>query len=424
MAQSIINIIRSKAGINYKIKSVVEIEQLFEEIKSRSIVLDSFLDTRIRMTIKTSDLLLHYNYCYKKYFSTLPRKHNTGFIKVGIRKRGSNLPKYKRPEFEDVNTYVSQLQDYFETHYQGETIYKSDIDMAINRFKLKDNPECWKIKEILKRYISLHNDGDFISKLKGDIVKEKKSVPLEEKFFSWDNIAFCDYRIEIRDEDHIVIATYRIESSRSAFNSIKTHFKIKFPNLEIQVKNGKLVFNDEKRFLELLSSINIGNKSSIVPDLVKTPKSFVFKYFYDASNEEIRNHIFHLKQPYLSYLCTKHIDKYRIKYTTEQRINMENEYIENAFLFTISESKFYNVIVYENTEDDRSSIVFFVNKDEYEKAVNNICGYFSSRELNKRETLASYYVNFKDSGIKRFQRIYHTDYNQWKKTIDSFHYRK
>ena len=45
----------------------------------------------------------------------------------------------------------------------------------------------------------------------------------------------------------------------------------------------------------------------------------------------------------------------------------------------------------------------------------------TSMEINKRETLASYYVNFKDSGIIRFKRIYHTDFNQWKRTINSFH---
>ena len=329
--------------------------------------------------------------------------------------------KYVRREFDDVNTYVRQIQEYFETNYQGETIYMSDIDMAINRFRLKDNSECWKIKENLQRYVSLHNDGKFISSVKSNIVKEKKSTPLEEKIFSWDNIAFCDYKIEIRDEDHIVIATHIIDSSRSAFNDIKAHFKIQFPELEIHIKGGKVVFNDAKRFNELISSLRIPTKSTFIPDLEITPKSYVMNYFEGASNQEIKNYIIQLRQKYLTYLCTKHLDGYKIKYTIEWRSTYDNDYIENAFLFTISESRFYNIIVYENTEYDRSSIVFYVDPMEYDKAINAICGYFSSREINKRETLASYYVNFKDSGIKRFKRVYHTDYNQWKKTIESFH---
>lgn len=340
---------------------------------------------------------------------------------INGRKRRRTTPRYVRPHYQDVDVYVKQLKEYFEKNYSDETIHKSDIDFAIHKFNLKGNSENFKIKMQLEWYIDEHNSNLYISKLKDDIIQNKKNRPLEEKVFTWDNITFCDGKIEIKDEDSVLIATYKFDDSRRAFNDIKAHFKIKFSDLEIHIKDGKVYFNDVKRFKELISSLKIPAKSTFIPDLEITPKRDVMKYFEAASNQEIKIYLIHLRQQYLTYLCSKHLDGYKIKYTIEWKCNLENDYIENAFLFTISESQSYNVIVYENTEDDRASIIFYVKPQEYDKAINAICGYFSSREINKRETLASYYVNFKNSGIIRFKRIYHTNYNQWKRTINSFH---
>ena len=329
-------------------------------------------------------------------------------------------PRFARPHYNSVEFYVNQIKEYLDKNYSNEHIFMSDIDLAINKFNLRGHSECYKIKLQLQWYIDEHNNGMYVFALKNNIEQRRKNMPLEEKVFSWDNITFCDSKIEIRDEDNVVVATYPLETSRSAFNDIKAHFKIKFSELEIHIKRGKVVFNDAKRFKELIGSLRTPTKSLFIPDLELTPKREIMKYFDSASNQEIKNYIIQLKQQYLTYLCTKHLDGFKIKYTTEWRSTCDYDYVENAFLFTISVSSSYVIIIYENTEDSRSSIVFYVNPMEYDKAVNAICGYFSSMEINKRETLASYYVNFKDSGIKRFQRIYHTDFNQWKRTIDSF----
>ena len=330
--------------------------------------------------------------------------------------------KYTRPTYDDFNTYVVKLQEYFEKNYHNRSIYRSDIELAINKLNINSNPECWKIKEFIQRYANEHNDKIFIKEVKNTISYKAKNAPLEEKIFSWDNIIFYDGRVEINDEHHTVVGVYYISASKWAFNSLKLHFKLKFSDLEIQVVKGKVVFNDEKKFIDVITSVTTSKNPTFIPDLELTPKKQVIQYFKNASNDEIKNYILELKQRYLTYLCAKHKDKFRIRYTIERRVTYESEteYVENAFLFTISEASRYIILVYENAEDSRSSIVFHVRSEQYDQAVNNICNYFTSNECNKRETLAEYYVAFKGSGIIKYQRIYHNDFNSWKKTIDGF----
>ena len=333
-------------------------------------------------------------------------------------------PKYKRPHYEDVEFYTHLIVKYLEKQYANETIYMSYVDLAINKYNLKDNPECFKIKQQLQWYVESHNNALFALNIKKGIEQREKNKPLDEKKFSWDNITFCDGEIEIRDEDLIMVASYSIETSKRVFNDIKSYFLSKFPDLEVKVIGGKVVFNDEQRFQALLSSIDTNSKSSVMPDYTLIPKGIVYRNLCGASNAQIRSFILNLKQIFLSYLCTIHLDQFQIKYTTELRINFDNDFVENAFLFTVSESSNRILVVYENTEYARSSIVFFVKPAEYDNAINSICGFFSSRKLNKRETLAGYYVNFKQTGIISFRRVYHSDFNKWKSTINSFIARK
>lgn len=326
--------------------------------------------------------------------------------------------KYQKKNYDNYTIYVNKLKEFFEEKYCKERIFMSDIEMMINKFQLRDNPECWKIKEQVKRYADEHNNNMFISSIK----RAPIVTPLEEIVFSWDDISFRNGYIEISDKDHVQKYRHEISASKEAYNAIKKYFIIKYEELEIRIVKGKFVFNDEARFVKLLSSIKAGNVSSYVPDLELSPKSTLLTYFNRLSKADVKKYILLLKHKYLSYLCVKHKDKYRIQYTIEKRVNLENEALENAFVFTVSESNNFIVLVYENTEDDRSSIVFYVRRDEYNLAIDSICGYFSSWKYNKRETLATYDVKFKNSGIIKFNRIYHNDYNQWKKSIDAISY--
>ncbi|MDO4202539.1 MAG: hypothetical protein Q4D25_10570 [Bacteroidales bacterium] len=328
-----------------------------------------------------------------------------------------SLFKRKRESFEEHMVYVEKIKEYFEEKFVGKPIHSSDITLALHKFNLRNNPECFKIEKDLKLYADSHNNQMYIDTLKSKADQKRRNTPLQEKIFSWDDIAFGDGFINVRDEENHLVCREAIEYSKSAFNSIKTYFKIQFPELEICIINNEISFNDADRFKKLLTSIK-SNTSSYCPDLEVTPKYVVFAFFNNLSSAAIKNYIIELKQKYLSYLCSKQLDDYKIQYCVEQRVNMENEALENAFVFTIAETYQLAIIVFENIEDDRSSIVFVIHPKQYDLAMKSICGFFSSRELNKRETLAENYVEFKDSGIIKIRRLYHNDFQQWKKEID------
>lgn len=175
-----------------------------------------------------------------QYLALIEKFGRTKSSNIFGRIRRKKSPRYNKPHYETADYYVKQLKDYFETNYSNERIYMSDIDLAINKFNLRGNSECFKIKLQLQWYVDEHNNSMYVSALKKNIEQEKKNIPLEEKVFTWENITFCDGKIEIRDEDYILVATYELRDSRRAFNDIKAHFKIKFSDLKSKLNVGRL----------------------------------------------------------------------------------------------------------------------------------------------------------------------------------------
>jgi len=244
-----------------------------------------------------------------------------------------------------------------------------------------------------------------------------------EPVYSWDNIIFRDTYILVNNAiNGTLLCSYFVPHSKPSFEKLKPLFKKNFPNLEIRIRDNKTIFNDEKRFNEVLMSVNTDDSDDEIPDLVSTPKPTVLRYFDSLSNERMKEYVVNLKQKFFSYLCQKQLDKYKIKYALEKRVNMDSEADEDAFIFTINESPDRIVAVFENVLDQRSSIAFIIEPNQYDKAINSISGYFSSNELNKREFLSLNYVNFKNAGIKKVKRIIHNDFSQWVRSIDWLSY--
>ncbi|MCR5314381.1 MAG: hypothetical protein K6E52_00595 [Bacteroidaceae bacterium] len=244
-----------------------------------------------------------------------------------------------------------------------------------------------------------------------------EKLELQEPTYSWDNIIFKDNYIVIKSSD-FYLCNYTVLHSKSSFNNLIPHFKKIFENLEIRIRNNEPIFNDEKRFNEVLMSVNTDNSDDRVPDLIASPKPMVLRYFNSLSNDRMKEYVINLKQKFFSYLCLKQLDKYKIKYALERRVNYDSEADEVAFIFTINESADRIVVVFENVLENRSSIAFIIDPNQYDKAINSISGYFSSDEINKREYLSTNYVQFQNSGIKKMKRIIHNDYSQWQKDID------
>ncbi len=123
-------------------------------------------------------------------------------------------------------------------------------------------------------------------------------------------------------------------------------------------------------------------------------------------------------EKYLSYLCDKHLDNFKAYYLLELRVNTNlTEIKEQGFLFVLNENGSVITLVYENELEARSTIIFYVDRYAYQRAVNFVHEFFSSNTVNKRDLLQYHRVDARNSGIKDYYHVYHTTLHEWKRTL-------
>lgn len=227
-------------------------------------------------------------------------------------------------------------------------------------------------------------------------------------------VTFLDGFIDVKHPNSQVVERIPCKQSKTALDKVTPYLKRKLPFLWVEAQHGRILKIINSTLLNEVIGI-LDNKSS-APDMLLSAKRR--KQYQRMSNDELRREIKKYKSQYLDYLSERQDDKFKLLYCIERKTHQTvNEAIEDSFIFTVKVDRLI-VIVHENLDVNRSSIVFYIKPQMYETAIKKIHSFFASDIVNKRQLIASNNIHFKDSGIVAIERIMHNDFQSWKSRID------
>lgn len=214
----------------------------------------------------------------------------------------------------------------------------------------------------------------------------------------------------------------KVEYSRVEYNLLKPLFK----------ESGKVLFGLFTSDYLSFSVDNIGIVKELVTNFEKrTEKPTISRTSKPKQGDlglrkpisiqptQIRQMLGGKSSIYIDRLATLHDVNHTVFFCleTKQSTNSESR-PEKAFIFTISKHRGQAFVIYENTLESRSTIVFSINAQRYMRAIHEIHKFFASDVENKREALQRGEVCFKSDIIKCYYRIVHNTFQQWKDDID------
>jgi len=258
-------------------------------------------------------------------------------------------------------------------------------------------------------------------KIKDNIVPDENKISNNGKFeLSWKYVTFANGYIYLyhplhQNSSHPL--KYKMENSISAFNNIQSYFINRLTPISVQAKNGRIIkvlnIEDVEFCIQKLTAKYKNRNNRVIS---RIPKQKIEK----LTQEQITNHIHTYKSKYLDWLCSKQLPNYQIYYCLEIKSNVnQQEKDEDAFIFTIQETKQMVTLVYENVLESRSSIVFKIRKNRLPNVIQEIHHFFSSNSLNKRELIMQGNVsNELLFSLNTYWRIMHTNFNSWKSKIE------
>ena len=111
---------------------------------------------------------------------------------------------------------------------------------------------------------------------------------------------------------------------------------------------------------------------------------------------------------------------YKVIPCVERLSHSNSDITEYAFLFSIKCSSGKILIVHENVNPDRATLLFVVKEENFNKSIREIYDFLQSAEINKRSSLRDKNVEIEDAGILSYRSINHDDLYSWKQTINTY----
>ena len=126
------------------------------------------------------------------------------------------------------------------------------------------------------------------------------------------------------------------------------------------------------------------------------------------------------KSKYIDYLVTLQSKNYKVIPCVERLAHSNSDNTEYAFMFSIECSSGKILIVHENVNPDRSTLLFLVREQDFNRSIREIYDFLQGAEINKRSSLRDRSIEIKNAGIVSYRSINHDDIYSWKQTINTY----
>ena len=214
-----------------------------------------------------------------------------------------------------------------------------------------------------------------------------------------------------------------VSKSIESFNYIKKYLNERLSPIRCEIEGLKLRIIDKINFDEAIQQFAIaarqgiirtrGVRANVISSLQPMSFSQALSKAQQMTEEEFRKY----KSKYIDYLVTLQSKNYKVIPCVERLAYSNSDNTEYAFIFSIECSSGKILIVHENVNPDRSTLLFLIEKNSYDRSIMSIYDFLQSAEINKRSSIRERSISYHD-GIIDYKSINHDDLSSWKRAIE------
>lgn len=222
-----------------------------------------------------------------------------------------------------------------------------------------------------------------------------------------------------------------VKGSLESFNYLKDYLNERLSPVRCYVENMELTIYDSIRLNEAIEKFAVASRQRSIKVVSHktqtriTPLQMSFSQALSKAQQMTPEDFKKYKSEYIDYLVSQQSMLYKVIPCVERLAHTNSDMTEYAFIFSIEMKSGDILIVHENVNPDRSTLLFIVKQENYDKAIRAVYDFLQSAEINKRSSLRDRGVELGESGIVRYRSINHDYLFSWKKLISSYklHYK-
>lgn len=331
----------------------------------------------------------------------------------------------------------SELLEYYKERMQKEVrSYRSVVFRMLNMSSVSDKDRRQARIDIFKKKISS------IIAIKQDVGTNKSSLTdkrgtsfdvlnNKEWILDWNCVMFKRGSLVIYSRSDLPVkfkpVTVYVPKALESFNYLKKYLNERLPPVRCSVGGMRLKVIDQINFNSAILQFAAASRQGVIKTSGRGGVSCVgpaLMSFGQAmskakqmSPEEFRKY----KSKYIDYLVSLQSKNYKVIPCVERLAHSNVDTTEYAFMFSIDCASGSILIVHENVNPDRSTLLFLVNKENYERAIREIYDFLQSAEINKRSSIRERNLEIRSAGVRQYRSINHDEFYSWRKWI--YHYK-
>lgn len=227
---------------------------------------------------------------------------------------------------------------------------------------------------------------------------------------SWWDIIFKDGEIDFIVKVYENQYTKGYAESKDIYDDYKKLVFLQLPKIYVCIVDGVLTIHNEEDFY---------NGIRIIIGRYEQDRRLVDTY-QSSDQTRIRNGIQNMRSEYLEYLLDRQVNGLGVIKGKEKIIHNSSRDVielEDAYIFTLLSKKSDNyIVVFENVNDSRASIICDVPISDYARYIATIISFMAKeRIVNRREDL------HRNNNIKGYsiRHAYHNDIYAWKRMVEN-----
>lgn len=265
---------------------------------------------------------------------------------------------------------------------------------------------------------------DLLQESKSNGVADSTTQAPQAWMLDWDYVEFFDgyFIIHSPNPNQLQFTPLKVNSPRAlaSFNYIKKYIKEKVPAIFCSVYASKLHITSPILIDDAIMTIYKIARQNGLSLYIKESKEALepesYKKALVKATEMTPEDFKKYKSKYIDFLVTKQSPNHKILPCIERLAHSYGELKEHAFLFSINCKNNNYLIVHENVNPDRATLLFLVSNDSYDRNIVSIYDFLQGSDINKRSGIREGSLRCY-SGIITYKSIDHDDINSWQQAI-------
>lgn len=324
--------------------------------------------------------------------------------------------------------YHQKMKNYFGIEH----VLRKEDKARMARARKKNDALPLRIQKIISK-----ESSSIITRIK-ETEKKEEAKPVSQKILSnilkpqawildWNCVKFKKDYIVVFPPDNEKInfkpKAVSAPGSLESFNYLKDYFNDRLSPVHCSVEGMNLDVYDTIRLSEAIQKFATISKQRAIkvagennPQKI-APQQMSFNQALSKAQQMTPEEFHKYKSKYIDFLVSLQSPDKKVIPCVERLAHTNSDITEYAFMFSIKCSSEFMLVVHENVNPDRSTLLFLIPKESYNTAIRSIYDFLQSAETNKRSNLREKNIDIKQSGVRHYRSINHDDFWSWKRNI-------